>query len=93
MAKQNRFTASFKRADEAFNEQYKEELAQLKGLSEDQIASIAPGLAGKEAYTTLVNVVEKASMENTAKAELFNNIKAGGALVAKLARGFIPGFV
>jgi hypothetical protein len=43
-----------------------------------------------------VSVVEKAAQDNTAKAELFNNIKAIGGNIGgvaiNMARQFIPGF-
>ena len=84
----NRFDDLFDEADAAFNATYQEELNQLKGLSQEVIASITPNI--KE-YTALIRVVEKASKENISKAQLVENIKGLGKIAVTIAKK-IPQF-
>ena len=84
----NRFDDLFDEADAAFNATYQEELNQLKSLSPEVITSITPNI--KE-YTALIRVVEKASKENSSKAQLVENIKGLGKIAVTIAKK-IPQF-
>jgi len=85
-----RFDNLFNKADAAFNasEKYQKEINQLKGLSQEEIASITPDTQDNLA---LIKVVEQASEENLSKAQLVENIKALGDVAVKIAKK-IPQF-
>lgn len=85
---ENRYDDLFKEADDAFSEKYKDQLQKLKGLSKDEVALITPNI---EDYTALIKVVEAASKNNLAQAELVQNIKQLGAVAIKIAKK-IPQF-
>ena len=85
-----RFDNLFNKADAAFNasEKYQKEINQLKGLSQEEIASITPDTQDNLA---LIKVVEQASEENLSKVQLVENIKALGDVAVKIAKK-IPQF-
>ena len=82
---------SFAEADAAFNGIYKVELDSLTGLSKEDIDSITPGTEDLRVYSVLIKVVEKASKENTSKAQLIGDIKELGDIAVKIAKK-IPQF-
>lgn len=82
----NQFTDIFNEADDAFNSGYKKELDALKGLSEEEICSVIPKTADQKIYSTLIQVVEKASKDNLSQAQLIENIKDLGEVAVQLAK-------
>jgi tRNA U54 and U55 pseudouridine synthase Pus10 len=84
--KTNRFSESFANADAAFNEMYGIELKQLKGLSIEEINAIIPASNSMQTYQALVEIVEKASKDNLAQAQLISKIKGLGTSAIKLAK-------
>lgn len=84
--KTNRFSESFALANDSFNGLYADELKLLKGMSEEEISSIVPRSDGTEAYKALVEIVEKASKDNLAQAQLISKIKSLGASASKIAK-------
>jgi tRNA U54 and U55 pseudouridine synthase Pus10 len=74
--KTNRFSESFANADAAFSSMYATELKQLKGLSKEEINAIVPASNSAHVYQALVEVVEKASKDNLAQAQLISKIKS-----------------
>ena len=76
--KTNRFSESFANADAVFNGMYSSELRQLKGLSKEEINAIVPASNSMQTYQALVEVVEKASKDNLAQAQLISKIKSLG---------------
>lgn len=86
----NRFTNLFDAADAAFNKRYSEELKQLKGLSEEEISKILPSTTNLQIYNELINIVENASQENLAQADLADKIKSLGNVAVNIAKK-VPG--
>ncbi|MDB4171360.1 hypothetical protein N9750_04540 [Polaribacter sp.] len=86
-----RFSELFTEADAAFDGKYKKVLGKLSGLSKDEIDAVTPGAEDLRVYSTLIKVVEKASKENTSKAQLIEDIKELGGIAVKIARK-IPEF-
>lgn len=89
--KTNRFSESFANADTVFNSMYSAELKQLKELSKEEINAIVPASNSMQTYQALVDVVEKASKDNLAQAQLISKIKGLGTSAIKLAKK-IPGW-
>jgi hypothetical protein len=89
--KTNRFSESFVNADAAFSGMYSAELKQLKGLSKEEINAIVPASNSMQTYQALIEIVEKASEDNLAQAQLILKIKGLGASAIKLAKK-IPGW-
>jgi hypothetical protein len=87
----NRFSESFASADAAFNGMYGAELKLLKGLSKEEINAIVPASNSMQTYQALVEIVEKASKDNLAQAQLISKIKDLGTSAIKLAKK-IPGW-
>lgn len=87
----NRFAESFANANAAFNGLYCKELNQLKGLSKEEINAIVPVCNDFKDYEALINLVEKASKENMAQAQLVSKIKSLGTTAVKIAKK-IPKF-
>ena len=85
--KTNRFSESFANADAVFNDMYGVELKLLKGLSKEEIDAIIPASNSMQTY----QVVEKASKNNLAQAQLISKIKDLGSSAIKLAQK-IPGW-
>jgi transcriptional regulator len=85
-----RFDDLFNEADAAFNanDNYQKEINQLKGLSQEEIASIT---SDTKDHTALIKVVEQAKQENLSKAQLVENIKSLGDIAVKIAKK-IPQF-
>ena len=84
--RKNRFDDLFAEADAAFNGTYKNELNSLVGLSKEEIDSVTPGTADLKTCSILVKVVEKASKDNLAQAQLVENIKALGDVAIRIAK-------
>ena len=84
--KTNRFSESFANANVAFNGMYAAELKQLKGLSEEEINALIPVSSYAQTYQALVDVIEKASKDNLAQAQLISKIKNLGASAIKIAK-------
>jgi transcriptional regulator len=80
-----RFDDLFNEADAAFNanDNYQKEINQLKGLSQEEIASIT---SDTKDHTALIKVVEQAKQENLSKAQLVENIKSLGDIAVKIAK-------
>lgn len=89
--KTNRFSESFANADAVFSGMYSAELKQLKGLSKEEINAIVPASNSMQIYQALIEVVEKASKDNLAQAQLISKIKNLGTSAIKLAKK-IPGW-
>lgn len=83
---ENRFSALFAEADEAFNSKYKNELNGLMGLSRIEIDSVVPGTTDMQIYYVLIKVVEKASKDNLSQAQLIEDIKELGDVAVKIAK-------
>ena len=82
----NRFTESFANADAAFSGRYAAELKQLRGLSKEEINTIIPESNSAQIYQALIDVVEKASKDNLAQAQLISKIKDLGTSAIKIAK-------
>jgi hypothetical protein len=82
----NRFSESFASADVAFSGKYAAELKQLKGLSKEEINAIVPVSNSAQTYQELIEVIEKASNDNIAQAQLISKIKSLGASAIKIAK-------
>jgi hypothetical protein len=83
--KKNKYEDRFKEADKAFNDEFKDRLAKLKGLSQKEVDAATPGTAEHDVYQKLVKVVEKAISDNLSQAELITNIQALGEVAIKVA--------
>jgi len=81
-----RLKESMKQNRQEFNEIYKDELLELKGLSDDQIAAIVPAGTSSEEYKKLTEVVEQASRDNLSKAELKKKIEDLGLVTVQIAK-------
>ena len=88
---ENKYTQLFKDADAAFNGIHKAELNKLQGLSKDEIDAITPGTEDLRVYSVLIKVVEKASKDNLAQAQLIEDIKGLGDIAVTIAKK-IPKF-
>ena len=84
--KTNRFTESFANADAAFSSMYAAELKQLKGLSKEEINTIVPASNSMQVYQALVEIIEKASKDNLAQAQLMSKIKGLGTSAINIAK-------
>lgn len=84
--KTNRFSESFANSDATFNGIYASELKQLKGLSKEEIIKIIPESNSMQIYQALVEIVEKASKDNLAQAQLISKIKSLGTSAIKIAQ-------
>lgn len=82
----NKFTDDFEEADRAFNNDYSVHLEQLKGLSEEEIASLTPGTTSKEVYEKLITVVQEATDTNMKQADLIDKIKSLGEIAVNIAK-------
>lgn len=82
----NRFDDLFAEADDAFNGKYKDQLNELMGLSKSEIDSLTPDTTDMSTYSKLIKVVEQASKDNIAQADLITNIKSLGDLAVKIAK-------
>jgi len=83
---ENRFADMFAEADAAFNGLYQKELNDLSGLSKEEIDSVTPDTEDLRVYSVLVKVVEKASSDNLAQAQLIDDIKELGDVAVKIAK-------
>lgn len=86
----NRFTDMFSDANDSFDKAYESELEKLKGLTPEEINSIAPAEQGTKALNNLIQVVDKASSENLSQGELISNIKSLGSTAISIAK-LVPG--
>jgi hypothetical protein len=75
--------------DEAFLGRYKNQVAALYALSMEDVDALVPGVADLQTYAKLIAIVEKASAENLAQAELVGQIRQLGALGVRIA-GLVP---
>tara|TARA_B100000780_G_C21101965_1_gene444744 strand:- start:1114 stop:1398 length:285 start_codon:yes stop_codon:yes gene_type:complete len=82
----NRFSDMFQDADAAFDGKYSEELKELTGLSKEEVGSVTPDNSDLKIYSVLIKVVEKASKDNTSKAQLVNDINELGEVAVKIAK-------
>ncbi len=83
---ENRFSKLFAEAHAAFKGAYKDELKQLEGLSREEIDSVTPDTEDLTVYSVLVKVVEEASRENRAQANLIADIQELGDVAVNIAR-------
>ena len=88
----NEYDDLFAEADAAFNGAYKSELDRLTGLSKAEIDAVTPGTEDLRVYSVLVKVVEQASRDNLAIADLRNRITELGQVAVKIASK-IPGLM
>jgi hypothetical protein len=83
--------ASLKRNREAFEGRYSEQLHELLGVSEQDLARVSPNPeTSKMDYNNLISVVKEASRANVSQATLRSQIKslgAGAVEIAKLVGG------
>jgi hypothetical protein len=82
--KENRFKDIFKKASEAIEGRYAEELAELSKLSTSEIESITP-LESTKDYMMLMEVVKRASRKNRSQAKLAADIKKLGNNAVSIA--------
>lgn len=87
----NPFKDQFKKADEAFAEQYKANLDKLKGFSEAEFNSVTPVTSDIQTYKKLIDLVDKAAADNISQADLIDKIRSLGDLAIKIAKK-IPDF-
>lgn len=85
MAK-NRFSQIVADGHAAFNGQYKDELAKLRGLTKEEIDTIISETCDSAIYNELINVVENASKQNLTQAELIQNIRNLGEVAITIAK-------
>lgn len=85
----NRFTDSFAKADEKFDNQFSEQLEQLKGLTQSEIEKAMANTSDIEIYRQLAAIVDDASCKNLKQAELVSKIKALGEIAINLAKKFL----
>jgi hypothetical protein len=72
--------------EQAFEGEYKEQIAGLYALSKAQVDALVPGKKDLVTYAKLIAIVERASAENLAQAELVSQIRTLGALGVRVAR-------
>ena len=85
----NRFNDLFKKADASFEANSVLALAQLKGLSKDEMEELTPDTNSREVYEELITIVEDATRNNISQAELISKIETLGS-TAKRIIGKIP---
>jgi hypothetical protein len=71
---------------EAFLVDYAAAMAELKGLSADQLATIVPGVAGSDVYDRLKAAVAEATQKNEESAALKDRIVKLGQLAIEIAK-------
>ncbi len=86
----NRFSASFTKAGQAFENQYAGILDDLKGLSKNEVDELALNTTNREAYEQLLQIVEEAAAKNLKMAQLTSKIKQLGDVAVRIARK-VPG--
>ena len=74
------------RIDDAFRGKYKKELSGLYALSQEDVDALVPGTADLATYAKLISIVEHASAENLAQAELVRQIRDLGQLGVRIAK-------
>jgi hypothetical protein len=77
------------KADAGFRVDYASALAGLQGLTESDVRAICPEPTCMETYDELLAVVQDATRQNLAQAELRNRIRGLGAVALRIA-GRIP---
>ncbi|RXQ95721.1 hypothetical protein EO244_07615 [Ancylomarina salipaludis] len=87
----NKYDDLFSEADAAFDATYQNELAELKGMSKEEITAVCPDTTAEKTYMALIALVEKASKQNLSQAQLIERIKALGEIGIKLAMK-VPSF-
>ena len=75
-----------KAADESFKGKYADELNDLLGLSKEDIDRITPDTSDLQAYHQLITLVEMASRQNVAQAELRSQIRTLGTTAMEIAK-------
>lgn len=86
-----KFSELFKEADKSFNQDYDEQLKQLRVLTEEEKSKVTPGTTDKEIYESLIKIIDEATNKNVTQAEIISKIKGLGAIAINLAKK-IPGF-
>lgn len=81
-----RVRESMKRADEAFQGEYANEVEALLAMSRQDIDAITPGPIDLETYDRLIEVVKEASRVNVEQAELKSRIEALGDIAVSIAK-------
>ena len=71
--------------DKAFRGEYKDQIAGLYALSKEDVDALTPDSSDLQTYAKLIAIVEKASAENLAQAELKSQIRTLGALGQRVA--------
>lgn len=82
---------SLENSGQAFRGKYADELAELMGLSKDEIDSITPGPLDLQKYDELITVVKEASRVNLNQAQLKSRIEQLGEVAVSIAKR-IPKF-
>lgn len=72
--------------DDAFSGRYKDQIAGLYALSKTDVDALTPDGSDLATYAKLIAIVEKASAQNLAQAELATQIRGLGALGERVAR-------
>ena len=87
---ENRFSAGFKKAGQAFDHEYAAIMDDLKGLSMDEVEGLSLNTTNRDVYEQLLLVVEEASAKNLAMAQLTSKIKQLGDVAVSIAKK-VPG--
>lgn len=82
---EDEFDEAFGEADEEFKSKYQSILNTISGYSEEELQNLAPNTADREAYQKLIKVVQEATNQNLAAAELRSKIQALGAKAVNIA--------
>lgn len=83
---ERRLKQQLKASREAFDGEYKDELAQLAGLSREEIDKITPGTTDLQKYDELIVLVKEASRVNLSQAALIERIKKLGSVAVSIAK-------
>lgn len=71
---------------EAFEGEFADEIAELLGLSREEIDAITPDGTDLQEYDRLITVVKTASRHNLSQAELVTNIRKLGDVAVAIAK-------
>lgn len=85
-----KFSELFKEADKSFNQNYGEQLKQLRALTEEEKSKITPNTTDKEVYDNLIKIIDEATQKNLSQAEIISKIRDLGSIAINLAKK-IPG--
>lgn len=81
-----KFSELFKEADKSFNQNYSEQLEQLRVLAEEEKSRIISNTTDKEVYDKLIKTIDEATNKNLSQAEIISKIRDLGAIAINLAK-------